>query len=152
MKKINTRKALNPAYRKHKPLRKDVTNFIEQLQDCINAVKLSDDNGESEEHTKSHFTTFFKTTFYANNYINTKDRIDLAIYLEDKPTSDVGVIIEAKKPSNKSEFLKPDNLNRKALQELLLYYLRERLDNNNNNIKHLIATNGYELGFSLYFL
>jgi adenine-specific DNA-methyltransferase len=144
MKKINTRKALNPAYRKHKPLRKDVTNFIEQLQDCINAVKLSDDNGESEEHTKSHFTTFFKTTFYANNYINTKDRIDLAIYLEDKPTSDVGVIIEAKKPSNKSEFLKPDNLNRKALQELLLYYLRERLDNNNNNIKHLIATNGYE--------
>lgn len=144
MKKINTRKALNPAYRKHKPLRKDVTNFIVQLQDCINAVKLSDDNGESEEHIKSHFTTFFNTTFYANNYINTKDRIDLAIYLEDKPTSDVGVIIEAKKPSNKAEFLKLDNLNRKALQELLLYYLRERLDNNNNNIKHLIATNGYE--------
>ena len=144
MKKINTRKALNPAYRKHKPLRKDVTNFIVQLQDCINAVKLSDDNGESEEHIKSHFTTFLNTTFYANNYINTKDRIDLAIYLEDKPTSDVGVIIEAKKPSNKAEFLKPDNLNRKALQELLLYYLRERLDNNNNNIKHLIATNGYE--------
>ncbi|PCI09973.1 MAG: restriction endonuclease [Flavobacteriaceae bacterium] len=27
---------------------------------------------------------------------------------------------------------------------MLLYYLRERLDNNNNNIKHLIATNGYE--------
>jgi adenine-specific DNA-methyltransferase len=144
MNKINTRKALNPAYRKHKPLRKDVTNFIVQLQDCINAVKLSDDNGESEEHIKSHFTTFFNTTFYANNYINTKDRIDLAIYVEDKPTSDVGVIIEAKKPSNKAEFLREDNLNRKALQELLLYYLRERLDNNNNNIKHLIATNGYE--------
>ncbi|WP_068451379.1 type IIG restriction enzyme/methyltransferase [Polaribacter atrinae] len=144
MNKTNTRKALNPAYRKHKPLRKDVTNFIVQLQDCINAVKLSDDNGESEEHIKSHFTTFFNTTFYANNYINTKDRIDLAIYLEDKPTSDIGVIIEAKKPSNKAEFLREDNLNRKALQELLLYYLRERLDNNNNNIKHLIATNGYE--------
>ncbi|WP_158841593.1 type IIG restriction enzyme/methyltransferase [Polaribacter sp. L3A8] len=144
MNKTNTRKALNPAYRKHKPLRKDVTNFIVQLQDCINAVKLSDDNGESEEHIKSHFTTFFNTTFYTNNYINTKDRIDLAIYLEDKPTSDIGVIIEAKKPSNKAEFLREDNLNRKALQELLLYYLRERLDNNNNNIKHLIATNGYE--------
>jgi len=144
MNKINTRKALNPAYRKHKPLRKEVQHFTFQLKECINAVKLSDDNGESEEHIKSHFTAFFKTTFYQENYINTKDRIDLAIYTDEKSTSDVGVIIEAKKPSNKAEFLRKDNLNRKALQELLLYYLRERLDNNNNNIKHLIATNGYE--------
>jgi hypothetical protein len=144
MNKINTRKALNPAYRKHKPLRKEVQHFTSQLKECINAVKLSDDNGESEEHIKSHFTAFFKTTFYQKNYINTKDRIDLAIYTDEKSTSDVGVIIEAKKPSNKAEFLRKDNLNRKALQELLLYYLRERLDNNNNNIKHLIATNGYE--------
>jgi len=29
MNKINTRKALNPAYRKHKPLRKDVDNFTD---------------------------------------------------------------------------------------------------------------------------
>ena len=144
MNKINTRKALNPAYRKHKPLRKEVINFTTQLQSCINAIKLSDENGESEEHIKSHFTTFFKTTFYSENYINTKDRIDLAIYLDDTPKSDVGVIIEAKKPSNKAEFLTQSNLNRKALQELLLYYLRERVDNENNNIKHLIATNGYE--------
>ncbi|MBE7689825.1 type IIG restriction enzyme/methyltransferase [Tenacibaculum piscium] len=144
MNKINTRKALNPAYRKHKPLRKEVTNFITELQTCINAVKLSDENNESEEHIKYHFTTFFKNTFYANNYINTKDRIDLAIYTENNPKSEVSVLIEAKKPSNKNEFLKEDNLNKKALQELLLYYLRERIDNNNNSIKHLIATNGYE--------
>ncbi len=144
MNRVNTRKALNPAYRKHKPSRKDVANFIVQLQDCINAVKLSDDNGEYEEHIKSHFTTFFKSTFYADNYINTKEKIDLAIYTENNAKSDVAVIIEAKKPSNKAEFLRKDNLNKKALQELLLYYLRERLENNNNNIKHLIATNGYE--------
>jgi hypothetical protein len=142
--KINTRKALNPAFRKHKPLRKDVTNFISQLTKCIEAVKLSDDNGEHEEHTKQHYINFFKSTFYEGNYVNTKDRIDLAIYTDATANSDVGVIIEAKKPSNKSEFLTESNLNRKALQELLLYYLRERLDNDNNNIKHLIATNGYE--------
>ncbi len=144
MNKTNTRKALNPAYRKHKPLRKDVTNFVNQLQNCIKEVKLSDDNGESEEHIKSHFKDFFSATFYKDNYINTKDRIDLAIYLSKTAKSDVGVIIEAKKPSNKAEFLTEQNLNRKALQELLLYYLRERVDNKNNNIKHLIATNGYE--------
>lgn len=144
MNKTNTRKALNPAYRKHKPLRKDVTYFTSQLVECIEAVKLSDDNGESEEHIKSHFKEFFTNTFYKGNYVNTKERIDLAIYTDATANSDVGVIIEAKKPSNKSEFLTESNLNRKALQELLLYYLRERLDNENNNIKHLIATNGYE--------
>lgn len=144
MNKINTRKALNPAYRKHKPLRNDVTTFIQKLNNCIEAVKLSDENGESEEHIKSHFKDFFTNTFYKDNYINTKDRIDLAIYLDNTAKSDIGVIIEAKKPSNKAEFISENNLNKKALQELLLYYLRERLDGKNNNIKHLIATNGYE--------
>lgn len=144
MNKTNTRKALNPAYRKHKPLRKDVNKFVEELKQCLQEVKHSDDNGESEEHIKSHFIQFFNNTFYTENYINTKERIDLAIYTGKTAKSDVSVIIEAKKPSNKSEFLTETNLNRKALQELLLYYLRERLDNQNNNIKHLIATNGYE--------
>ena len=143
MKKVNRRKALNPAYRKHKPLRKNVNKFLEELKQCLQEVKHSDDNGESEEHIKSHFIQFFKNTFYSENYINTKERIDLAIYTGKNAKSDVSVIIEAKKPSNKSEFLSDDNLNRKALQELLLYYLRERLDKENNNIKHLIATNGY---------
>ena len=144
MNKTNTRKALNPAYRKHKPLRKDVNKFVEELKQCLNTVKHSDDNGESEEHIKSHFIQFFNNTFYSENYINTKERIDLAIYTGKTAKSDVSVIIEAKKPSNKSEFLTETILNRKALQELLLYYLRERLDNENNNIKHLVATNGYE--------
>ena len=43
MNKISTRKALNPAYRKHKPLRKDVNNFIEELGICLNIVKLSEE-------------------------------------------------------------------------------------------------------------
>ncbi len=144
MNKTNTRKALNPAYRKHKPLRKDVNKFVEELKQCLHKVKHSDENGESEEHIKSHFTKFFSSTFYSDNYINTKERIDLAIYTGGSAKSDIGVIIEAKKPSNKSEFLTETNLNRKALQELLLYYLRERVDNKNNNIKHLVTTNGYE--------
>jgi len=144
MKKINTRKALNPAYRKHKPLRKDVNQFVEQLKECIDVIKHIDNVNESEEHLKEPIKNFLQKTFYKENLINTKDRIDLAIYLGKNAKSEVGVLIEAKKPSNKAEFLTPDNLNRKALQELLLYYLRERLDNKNNSIKHLVATNGYE--------
>jgi adenine-specific DNA-methyltransferase len=58
--------------------------------------------------------------------------------------STVGVIIEAKSPANKAEMLRPDNINNKAFQELVLYYLRERITHKNLEIKHLIATNIYE--------
>ena len=141
------RRALNPAYRKHKPLRKDVSNFVEQLQDCLKTIIYSDRQNESEEHLKEPIKKFFKNTFYQDNLINTKHKVDLAIYLGKNAKSDIGVLIEAKKPSNKSEFLTESDLNRKALHELLLYYLRERVDHGNNNIKHLIATNGYEWFF-----
>ncbi|WP_440138002.1 DUF7149 domain-containing protein [Tenacibaculum finnmarkense] len=50
-------------HRKHKPLRKEVTNFISELQNCITAVKLSDTNNESEEHIKHHFISFLKKHF-----------------------------------------------------------------------------------------
>ncbi len=144
MNKLNTRKALNPAYRKHKPLRKDINHFTNEFLTCLKAIKDIDNANESEEHIKEPLKTFFHNTFYKDNYINTKNRIDLAIYLGNSIKSDVGVIIETKKPSNKAEFLSVENINKKALQELLLYYLRERVDEKNNNIKHLIATNGYE--------
>lgn len=144
MNKSNIRKSINPAYRKHKPSREEVTHFFTELKQCIDTIKLSDEKNESEEHIKGPIKSFFHNTFYKENLINTKDRIDLAIYLGKDAKSDVGVIIEAKKPSNKGEFLTDSNLNKKALQELLLYYLRERLDNKNNNLKHLITTNGYE--------
>src|SRR5690554_5290540 len=119
----NTRKAINPAYRKHKPLRNEVNNFIEHLKECIDTITYSDQQNESEEHIKEPIKKFLQATFYGENLINTRDRIDLAIYLGKNAKSNVGVLIEAKKPSNRSEFLTPENINRKALHELLLYYL-----------------------------
>jgi hypothetical protein len=63
------------------------------------------------------------------------------IHISKDTNSNVGVIIEAKRPSNKSEMLSKTNLNKKALQELVLYYLRERVTNKNLDIKNLIVTN-----------
>ncbi|PMD87989.1 hypothetical protein BWI97_25520 [Siphonobacter sp. BAB-5405] len=40
--------------------------------------------------------------------------------------------------------LKLGQLNTKAFQELLLYYLRERITANNLEIKHIVASNIYE--------
>jgi adenine-specific DNA-methyltransferase len=144
---LDPRKALNPAYKKFKPLRKDIEAFVIKLEACIASIKLIDERNESEEHLKSPIKRFLESTFYSENEINTKERIDLAIYLGKDATSDVGVILEAKRPSNKSEFISPKNINKKALQELLLYYLKERVDYKNNNIKQLVVTNGFEWFF-----
>ncbi|MDM1367171.1 DUF7149 domain-containing protein [Myroides marinus] len=147
MQSLSVNKVLNPAYRKFKPKNEEIEVFKKELFSCIEAIELSDQKNESEEHLKEPIKRFFQSTFYQKNLINTKDKIDLAVYLDETAKSDVGIIIEAKRPSNKTEFLSENNLNKKALQELLLYYLRERIDCKNNNIKHLIVTNGIEWFF-----
>ncbi len=134
---LNLRQSLNPAFLKIKPHKNDIEHFKN------NAVKLLDINeNESEEFHKSILSDFLKDTYYKNkHYINTKDFIDLAIHNEKTANSSIGVIIEVKSPANKTEMLTCDNINKKAMQELVLYYLRERISNKNLQIKHLIVTN-----------
>jgi len=138
IKKLNPRLSLNKAFLKAKPNRLEMDFFK------VNLISLLDhiNENESEEFHKNLVSDFLKNTYYANkHYINTKDRKDLVIHNGVSAISKVGVIIEAKKPTNKSEMIKPDNINCKAFQELVLYYLRERITHNNIEIKHLIATN-----------
>jgi len=146
-KQLQTQKALSPAYRKFNPVQADVDRFVTELAACIDTIKLVDAKNESEEHLKSPIRRFLSSTFYCDNEINTRERIDLAVYLGKDASSDIGILIEAKKPSNKAEFPTVNKLNSKALQEVLLYYLRERIDHKNNNIKHLVITNGFEWFF-----
>lgn len=144
MNRIKTRKALNLEYRNHKPRRIDVNSFRTELKACLVAIKEAEEAKRiGEEFIKQPIQKFLQNTFYKDHLINTKERIDLAIYTGKEVKSDVGVILELKQPSNKSEYLTETNLNKKALQELLWYYLNERIEGENNNIKHLIATNGY---------
>lgn len=135
---LKPRKALNKAFLKVKPSRAAVevfkTNII-ALIDAINSV-------ESEEFHKNLVTDFLKKTYYdPNHYINTKGRNDLVIHNGNTAKSSVGVIVEAKKPTNKPEMVTTNRLNVKAFHELVLYYLRERITHNNLAVKHLVATN-----------
>ncbi|WP_228020093.1 Eco57I restriction-modification methylase domain-containing protein [Sphaerospermopsis sp. LEGE 08334] len=143
--KIQPRESLNKAFLKVKPNRTEIENFKKNLQSLIDKINES----ESEEFHKNLIGDFFKNTYYstnhsANHFINTKNRNDLVIHNGKDAKSTVGVILEFKKPTNKSEMLKVDNLNTKAFQELVLYFLRERLTAKNLEIKYLIATNIYE--------
>ena len=70
---------------------------------------------------------------------------DLNIFEDNTTSSSPVVLIEMKKPSEKSDMISTEDLNRKALHELILYYLTEIVDNNHNNaIRWLIASNGYD--------
>jgi len=138
---LKPRKALNKAFLKVKPNRNEIEYFKENL------IRLFDhiNETESEEFHKNIVSAFLKNTYYKeNHYINTKGRNDLVIHNGKDAKSTVGVIIEAKKPTNKAEMLKIDNINTKAFQELVLYYLRERITGKNLDVKYLIATNIYE--------
>jgi len=138
---LKPRIALNKAFLKVKPNRPEIELFKKNLISLIDNI----DDYETEEFHKNLVSDFLKNTYYGNNHsINTKDRKDLVIHNGATAHSTVGVILEAKSPANKAEMLRPDNINNKALQELVLYYLRERITHKNLEIKHLIVTNIYE--------
>jgi type II restriction/modification system DNA methylase subunit YeeA len=136
--KLTPKKALNKAYLKVKPHRDAIedfkTNLIQLLDNCI--------DGESEEYHKNLVAEFLKKTYYdPAHYINTKGRSDLVIHNGPKNDDSVGVLIEAKSPTNKSEMISGKNINTKATQELLFYYLKERIAGKNLEVKHLVVTN-----------
>jgi adenine-specific DNA-methyltransferase len=137
-KQLKPRKALNKAFLKVKPNRTDIEVFKTNL---ITLLDRTNDI-ESEEFHKNLISDFLKDTYYKqNHFINTKGRNDLVIHNGPNANASVGVIIEAKKTTNKGEMLSTQKLNTKAFQELVLYYLRERITLKNLEVKHLVATN-----------
>jgi len=138
---LNLRNSINKAYLKAKPNRTQIEVFKKNITSLFNQIKES----ESEEFHKNIISEFLKNTYYSpNNYINTKGRSDLVIHNGKDSKSPVGVLFEAKKPSNKSEMPTCENINTKAFYELILYYLRERITNKNIEVKHLVITNIFE--------
>lgn len=137
--------SVSPAWLKVKPGREQFEQFKTKLAELI--AQISGSPSESEEHHKNHVSDFLKYAFnFPTYFINTSERIDLVIHNGKSPTDSVGVIIEVKRPANQTEMPTLDNLNVKAMQELVLYYLRERLRIMGKNfaVKHLVITNGYE--------
>ena len=138
LKELTPRKALNKAYLKAPTNRIDIESFKSNLINLLDSVN----NTESEEFHKNLVKKFLEKTYYDPTYfMNTKGRNDLVIHNGSTAKSSVGIIIEAKSPINKNEMISTKKMNAKALQELVLYYLRERITQNNLEIKHLVATN-----------
>ena len=140
--KIND--ALNKVYLRQKPLTEHFNHFCEQLDILKNALENSKEKKESEEHIKNLIIKFLQDSFYAKtNLVNTKERIDCAIYETLDSSSPVQVLIETKRPGS-TEFPSLKNLNSKAMQETVLYYMRERVQNKNLDLKHIVITDGFQ--------
>lgn len=138
---LKPRKALNKAYLKVKPNRTDMERFKAELIQMLDRANET----ESEEFHKNLVSDFLKKTWYEpQHFINTKGRNDLVIHNGNKSSHAVGVIIEAKKPNKKAEMPTIHSLNKKAFHELMLYYLQERIELNNLEVKHLVITNLHE--------
>jgi hypothetical protein len=138
---LTPKKSINKAYLKEKVNRADIERFKTQFISLLDKIN---DKGD-EEHLKSLVADFLKFTWYQDNYqINPIGKNDLVIHTGKTPADPIGVIIEVKSPTNKPEMLSEDKPNAKAMHELVLYYLRERITNNKHDIKQLIATNIYE--------
>ncbi|RDV14466.1 hypothetical protein DXT99_13755 [Pontibacter diazotrophicus] len=54
------------------------------------------------------------------------------------------LLLEVKRPTNKADMPSPENLNAKAVHELLLYYMRERVQDKTHDLRHLIVTSVHE--------
>lgn len=110
---LTPKQSLNKAYLKEKVARTNIELFKKNLVEFLNGINEK----ESEEYVKNLVTKFLYDTYYnGKNQINTKGRIDLAIYEDKKPV----VIIEAKRPSS-PDMVSVDDLNIKATHELMLY-------------------------------
>ena len=141
MLELTIAKSLNKAYRQIPVDRATFDAFKNQLH--ILYEQISSIN--TEEKLKGDLMDFLKLSFYGQNYkVSPNGDIDCAIHLGNSIDDPVGVIFEVKKPTNVSEMITKEDLNRKALQELLLYYLRERHTKKNFQLKQLVVTNVYE--------
>ena len=140
MNKLSPNQVLNKAYKQVPVNAADFERFKNALKTLLHDVS----DGQREETQKGHLKNFLSDTFYRSYYMSPEGDIDLAVRLDKTAESNIGLLIEVKSTTNKGEMVSVENLNRKALQELLLYYLRERVTKKNNDIKYLIATNTHE--------
>ena len=140
MGQLKPNQILNKAYRQVAIETEDFNHFKDALRILLHTVS----DGQREETQKEHLRNFLSDTFYKPYYMAPEEDIDLAVRLDKTSKSNIGLLIEVKSTTNKNEMISVGNLNRKALQELLLYYLRERISKKNTDIKYLIATNVYE--------
>lgn len=141
LKEIGLKQALNKAYRLIKPKRLEMEAFKTNLISLLGQI----DEKESEENVKIHLMNFLRDTFYhPAHLLATKGKTDFVAHTGKDAATPAALLFEVKRPSNTADMVTKTSLNAKAMHELILYYLRERIEHRNNSITNLVITNIYE--------
>ncbi|WP_395701013.1 Eco57I restriction-modification methylase domain-containing protein [Aquabacterium sp.] len=131
-------KALNKAFLKQKSARADIDVLARALPPLLGEIKTE----ESEEYYKNLLSHFLRNIGYeGRHFINTHGDTDLVIHHGPTRQADVAVLIEVKRPNNRVEMIGRKGWNCKAFQELLLYFLDARTENNGFELRNLVVTN-----------
>ena len=134
-------KSLNKAYYNQSLSREQIELFKKELQNTFNHI----DEKQDEEYHKNVIADLFKNVYCKDKYlVNVNKKKDLVIRTGNNTADAVGVLLEFKKPTEKRDMVSASNANVKALQEVILYYLRQTIDNDNHKIINLVVTNIYE--------
>ncbi len=135
----------NKGYIAERPTRSDFENFLSNLVQYQNEIKIAYTQGESEEHIKGIFKTFLDKCLCLETHshitVNTSNNIDLVICKNNIPE----VLFEFKRPKN-PEMINTADMNKKALHEAIAYFYDQKISGN-LNIKHIIITDGMQFFF-----
>ncbi len=127
---------LNPAFKKVPVDKAEMDKFLACLDTYIKALETP----ETEEHYKTPLRDLLNDVYYKDEFaMNTKGRADFVIFNGKTDTTSAGVLFETKAPGS-SDMVTEKTLDKKSMHELMLYYMRERVDHENNELKHLVVT------------
>lgn len=112
---------------------KIINGFGSNLLSLVNGLNKAVSQGENEEYFKNLINRFLKKSLYLNSdyEFNTSKRIDSTIRINEKLLA----IMEVKKPNNKTEMSYLNDINHKALHEIVFYYLQETRDVSGAKVK-----------------
>jgi len=139
LKELN--EALNPKYREVKIPLEELRQFAAAIGQFLQQQHESDVEGV----LRTNLRDLLRDTFYKGFVMRTEaGRYDLTI--QETNDAPIKVLFELKRPGAKIEMCTKDDLNKKALQELVYYYMKEREKDNGGNVYlcHLLITNGNE--------
>lgn len=132
-------RSLSPSLKAFRPAKAEFEKFSTALGRYFDRI----DSLESEENLKTHLMDFFKASYSPAHLVEQQERIDFVIRTGSKNTP-AAILFEAKRHANKSDMIRKDDPNRKALHELLLYYMKAR-KTGNTDIRHLVICTEHEL-------
>ncbi len=119
---------------------KNFKNAFTTLYNNVDACVTQPQVGGKEDRQKGYLQTFLKTVLNNEYEVSINyDRIDLVLHESKDASSPISVIFEIKSSENKNEMVSDGNLNVKALQELVLYYMQQRETKKQIHIQYLVA-------------